>query len=96
MIPENCEVCGYQSQLGAIERHHIVPADVVKQAGVANWQAVRLCCNCHKEVHTWYSSRVSNMAYDPKSKKFRARSWLEIIDEYKSAYTSFVTYKKGR
>ena len=94
MEQESCKVCGYRSQLGAIEKHHIVPTEVTEQAGLPASQIIRVCCNCHREVHTWCSIRVSNMAYDPRSKRFRAKAWLEIVEEWRSAYQSFVTYKR--
>ena len=94
MREETCEICGYQSQLGAIEKHHIVPTSVTEQSGIPLSQAVRLCCNCHREVHTWYSMKGRDMAYDPKAKQFLAKSGLEMVKEYQSVFSSFVKYKK--
>ena len=94
MRGETCELCGYQSQLVAMEKHHIVPTDITEHSGMPASQAVRLCCNCHREVHTWYPMKVRDMAYDSRAKQFRPKSGLEMVKEYQTAFNSFVKYKK--
>ena len=96
MGEETCDLCGYVSQLQAAEIHHTVPKEVTEQAGLRDSATVRLCSNCHREVLTWYSAKVSSIAYDPITKRFRARSWLEMTNEYQSAFNSFAKYKKGQ
>ena len=96
MEKETCEVCGYESDLGAIESHHIVPTQVTEEAAMPRSQTVKLCCNCHREVDTWYRAKVTHMAYDPVTKQFRAKSYPEMVKEYQSAFDSFVKYKKTR
>jgi len=59
-------------------------------------QAVRLCHNCHQEVHTWYLTKATEVAYGAETKRFRAKSWLELVREYQSAFDSFAKYKKGQ
>ena len=93
MERESCEVCGYRSQLGAIEKHHILPTEVTEEAGVPASQTLRLCSNCHREVHTWYSIKVMNMVYDSAAKQIRDRSSLEMVKEYQAAFNSFVKHK---
>jgi len=93
VVEETCELCGYRSQLGDIEKHHIVPVEVTEQAGMPQSQTLRLCSNCHREVHKWYSAKVWDMAYDPATKRFRAKSYPEMVKEYQSAFNSFVKYK---
>ena len=63
MVGETCELCGYQSQLGAVEKHHIIPNEVTEQAGIPKSQTVRMCCNCRRELDTWYSGKVVKMIY---------------------------------
>lgn len=41
----------------------------------------------------WYSTKVMDMAYDPATKRFRAKSSLEMVKEYQSAFNSFAKYK---
>jgi len=95
MGKEICELCGYRSEPRTIEKHHIVPTKVTELAGMPESAIVRLCSNCHKEVHTWYSENVFDMAYDPGIKRFRQRSPVEMVKEYEAAYRVFAAYKKG-
>lgn len=96
MRKERCELCGCRIELGSIERHHVVPTMVTEQAGLPESRTLRLCSNCHREAHTWYSAKVSDMAYEPETKRFRAKSWVEMVKEYNSAFNSFTKYKKKR
>jgi len=96
MGKETCELCGYRSQLGAIEKHYIVPKELTSQAGVPDSATVTLCSNCHREVHTWYSKKVFDMAYAPTTKRFRPKSLVEMVKEYEAAYRIFDKYKKGQ
>ena len=93
MERNTCEICGYQSQLGAIEIHHIIPTEVTEEAGMQRSQTVVLCCNCHREVHTWYSAKVTDTAYDTASQRFKDKSSLEIVKAYQHAFDSFAKYK---
>ncbi len=93
MRKERCELCGSRVEPGYIERHHVVPTHVTEQAGLPESQTLRLCRNCHREVHSWYSARVSDTAYDIKTKRFRTRSWLEMVKEYQATFDGFVKYK---
>jgi len=94
MGEESCELCAYRSQLGAVEKHHVVPKMVTEQTGMLETQSLKLCCNCHHEVHIWYSAKVTNMTYDAETKRFRPKSPTEMVKEYQSAFDSFVKYKK--
>ena len=51
MGKETCELYGYENEVGSIEKHHVVPREVVEQAGLPESRVVRLCCNCHRELH---------------------------------------------
>ena len=94
MGKETCEVCGCESELGVTEKHNVVPTEVTKQARIPESKIVRVCPNCHQELNRWYSTRVTDMAYNPAAKQFRAKSGLEMVKEYQSAFNSFVKYKK--
>jgi hypothetical protein len=88
-----CKVCGYVSNLGAVAQHHIIPKDVTKQAGMPESATVNLCCNCHFELYTWYRTKVTDMVYDPETKRFRYKSWDEKVKDYESAFNEFRKYK---
>ena len=96
MGDETCEVCGYQSQFGAVEKHHVIPNEVTQQAGMSESHTIRMCCNCRRELDTWYSTKVAKMVYDTKTQCFRDRTWREMVEEYQSVFNGFVAYKKKR
>ena len=96
MRKETCELCGYQGEPEAIEKHHIVPRMVTEQAGIPESATMRLCSNCQREVDIWYSQHVSDMAYDPGTKQFKQKSANELVKEYEAAYKVFATYKRGQ
>ena len=89
-----CEVCGYESELGATVMHCIVPKEFTEQAGIPDSASVVLCVNCRDEVRTWYANKVFSMTYDPVPKRFRPRSPAEMVKEYETAYKAFTEYKK--
>jgi hypothetical protein len=77
-----------------MERHHVIPPEVAREAGIARPKVIRLCPNCRQELEEWYSVKVANMAYDTNTKRFIAKSWPELAKEYQFAYDSFVKYKR--
>lgn len=93
MKEESCELCGYSSRLGTIEKHHIVPTEITEQAGMPHSPTIRLCANCHREAHTWYSIKVADTAYHPETKRFEPKPFSEQIKDYKSAFNTFREYK---
>ena len=93
---ETCELCGYVSQLWALETHHIVPKELTSEAGMPDSATVTLCSNCHREVHAWYSKTVFDMTYDPATKQFRTKSLVEMVKEHEAAYRVFAQYKTGQ
>ena len=96
MGKEICELCGYRSEPGTIQKHYVVPTKVTQQAGMPESATVRLCSNCRREVDNWYSQNVFDMAYDPGTKRFRQKSFNEMVKEYEAAYRVFATYKKAQ
>lgn len=91
-----CELCGNTSQPDATEIHHIVPLEVTEQAGMPGSATTILCCNCHQAVHDWYAKNISDMAYDPYTKRFAPKPLVEMAKEYEAAYRVFAQYKKGQ
>jgi 5-methylcytosine-specific restriction endonuclease McrA len=90
---ETCKVCNNVVDPDAMEKHHIVPRDVTDEGGISESQTVRLCTDCHEEVHNWYTARVRHTEYDPDTRRFRTKSSLEMVREYQAAFTAFVKYK---
>lgn len=88
-----CQFCRYDDTPDIIEQHHIVPTDVSAQAGIPESQTIWLCPNCHREVHSWYRSRVARSTYDQTNKRFRPMSGLELVREYQAVFNSFLKYK---
>jgi hypothetical protein len=96
MAEETCEVCGYRSLLGAVERHRIIPSDITEPAGITDPPTLRICCNCRRELETWYSTKVARMVYDVRLPQFRYKTPVEMLEEYESVFKSFLEYKKRR
>jgi hypothetical protein len=76
--------------------HHIVPTEVTTDAGIPESQTVRLCQSCHAEAHSWYLARVRHTEYDAGSKRFRTKSYLEMVPEYQAAFSSLVRHREDR
>ena len=89
-----CELCGGEVELKAIEKHYVVPKEIMEQAGRLRLKIVRLCPTCHEELLRWYSANIADMTYDTKMKRFRGRSPIEMVKEYETAYQQFTRYKK--
>ena len=96
MAEKTCQLCGCEVALKAIERHSIIPREIMEQAGIRRSKIVRLCPNCREELQRWYEAKVADLTYDTKMKRFRGRSPLEMVKEYETAYQRFARYKKGK
>lgn len=96
MVEEICEVCGYRSPLGAIEKYHTIPIQITEAAGMPESRSLKMCCNCQKELDTWYLAKVAKMVYDDTMQRYRYRDPAEMAKEYQSAFNGFVTFKKRR
>ena len=94
MEKKTCEVCGHEIELGALEEYRVVPTQLTEQASMPESRVANLCSNCHQELHKWYLTKVSDMAYDTEAKRFRTKSPLEMIREYEATFDSFVRYKQ--
>jgi 5-methylcytosine-specific restriction endonuclease McrA len=96
VVRELCKVCNNTVDSDDMEEHHIVPRDITDEAGIPESQTVRLCNECHREVHNWYTARVRHTEYDPDTRRFRSKSYLEMVSEYQAAFSAFVNYKGSR
>ena len=96
MVEETCDLCGYTSILGPVEECSIVPNDIARAAGMPKSQTIRMCCNCRRELDTWFSAKVAKMVYDIGMQRFRYRTHTEMVKEYQSAFNAFVDYRKRR
>ena len=96
MAEETCELCSYTSKLGAVEQCPIVPNDIAQAAGMPKSQTMRMCCNCRRELDTWFSAKVAKMVYDVGTQQFRYRTRAEMVVEYQSVFNAFFDYKKRR
>lgn len=96
MAEKTCQLCGREVALKSIERHSIIPREIMEQAGIRRAKIVSLCPDCREELQRWYEVKVADMTYDTKMKRFKGRSPLEIVKEYETAYRLFARYKKGQ
>ena len=96
MRKKTCAICGRKMSFGDWVMQEIVPEEVVKQAGISEPRTVTLCIDCHNEVQTWYSKRVSITRYDNRTKRFIPDSSAKIVKEYIAAYMAFTAYQKKR
>ena len=93
---ERCELCGNRVQRRAIETHHIIPQELTSPAGIPDSATVRLCPDCHQEVHTWYSKKVFNQTYNTMNQCFKPKPPAKIVKEYELTYKAFAEYKRGQ
>ena len=96
MAKETCQVCKNRVDPEDLEEHHIVPKNLTDEGGIPESQTIRLCTNCHEEVHNWYTARVRHTEYDDNARRFRSKSSLEMVSEYQTVFSDFVKYKGTR
>jgi len=94
MKMNTCEACGYKGRTGDIVARRIIPEEVTEEAEVPDSGTVALCVNCRNELHTWYSKKVSDLTYDPSTKRFIPRTAAEMAQEFEATYRAFAEYKK--
>lgn len=93
MARQTCQICGRHSKPDTMEQHHVVPTEVTAPTGIPESQTLWLCANCHREVHSWYRSKVARTTYDLTTKRFRPRSDPELVREYQAVFNSYLKYK---
>ena len=95
-MKDTCELCGYQSDLGAIEKRYIVPTELTEHAGISRSQIIILCHNCSYELDTWYASKIASTKYNYQTKLFSPKSPPDVVKEYRSVFKGFAKYKKEK
>ena len=96
MAEEICEICGYKSLLGAIAKYCTIPTEITEDARKPKSESIKMCCNCHRELDKWYSTKVAKMVYDEKLQRYRYRMPSEMVEEYQSVFNGFVAFKRRR
>jgi hypothetical protein len=96
MRKSHCQLCGCEMEPKAIERYHIVPREIMEEAGGQRLKTLRLCHSCREELERWYATKVADVTYDTLTKRFRSRSPQEMVKEYETAYKQFALHKKGQ
>jgi hypothetical protein len=94
MQREICELCRYQGELGTIKKYYVIPQEITEKAGLKRIKIIKLCPNCQSELSKWYSTNISDITYDTRTQRFRAKSPKEMVKEYEVAYQAFTRYKK--
>jgi len=57
---------------------------------------MHMCPDCHRDLQTWYQNKVARTAYDADARRFRSRSPIELMQEYRAAFNSFLSYKAAQ
>jgi hypothetical protein len=96
MEQTKCTACGRAIEAGIAVVHQIVPEEAKELLGVADSSTTILCNACSKEVIGWYQKRIPAVKYDSNIKQFRAKSPVEMANEYHKTYQSFVNFKRKR
>ncbi len=91
-----CELCGDEVDAATIEKHNVVPREVMEQARMRRARVVRLCPKCGVEIRNWYKAKVDKNIYDAQIQRFRARLPIELVKEYENAFNRFARYKNNQ
>ena len=89
-----CQLCGSEVDSRSIEKHYVVPKEIMEQARIRRAKIVRLCPKCNAELRNWYDAKIAFTTYDTQIKKFRQKLPAEMVKEYEGAYNRFARYKK--
>ena len=92
--PLTCQLCGSEVDSRFIEKHYVVPKEIMEQARMRRAKIVRLCPQCNAELRNWYDAKIADTTYDPQIKQFRQKLPAEMVKEYEGAYNRFARYKK--
>jgi predicted HNH restriction endonuclease len=91
-----CQLCGSEVDSRYIEKHYVVPKEIMEQARIRRAKIIRLCPNCSAELRNWYNAKIATTTYDAQIKQFRQKLPTEMVKEYESAYSRFARYKKSQ
>lgn len=92
----SCQLCGDEVDSRSIEKHYVVPREVMEQARMRRAKIIRVCPNCNAELRNWYNAKIARTTYDTQIKQFRQRLPAEMVKEYEGAYNRFAKYKKSQ
>jgi len=92
VLKESCDVCGVKNRAD-MRRHHVVPPEISREAGLPCPRTVILCPDCHHKLLAWRGARVFNMKYDAGAGRFVARSPGEMVKEHEAAYRAFLLHQ---
>ena len=94
MTPKVCEICGYQSLLGSVEKQIVIPDEILQQIAEVKPREMIICLNCQRELETWYKAKINKIVYDLCRQAFRDQTLSEMIEEYESALKGFINNKR--
>ena len=95
MAEEICDICGYRSYLGAVQKHQIIPGNITCAANVSEPQTIKMCYNCRRELDMWYSIKIVEMTFDAKVPCYRYKTPLELLEHYRKVFAGFKNHKKS-
>ena len=90
----SCQLCGEDVDSGSIQKHYVVPKEIMEQARMKRARIIRVCPTCGNELQNWYDAKVDKNTFDAQIKRFRERLPAEMVKEYESAYNRFARFKK--
>ena len=96
MRKDRCEICGYEDEPGTLKKYHIIPQEIIEQAGVTRTRVRKLCQTCQDDLNKWYATNISEITYDTAMQRFRNKSPKEILREYEVAFRSFTRHKRAQ
>ncbi len=91
-----CQLCSSEVDSRYIEKHYVVPKEVMEQARIRRARIVRLCPECNAELRNWYETKIAATTYDTQINKFRQKLPAEMVKEYEGLYNRFARYKKSQ
>jgi heterodisulfide reductase subunit B len=92
----SCQLCGNEVEARSIQKHSVIPKEIMEQARMRRAKIIRLCPKCYAELQNWYKAKVAATTFDTQIKKFRQRLPAEMVKEYQAAYNRFARFKKGQ
>ena len=90
----SCQLCGKDVDSRSIQKHYVIPKEILEQARIKRARIIRVCPDCGNELQNWYNTKVDRNTFDAQIKKFRERLPVEMVKEYEGAYNRFARFKK--
>lgn len=92
-IEKQCEFCRISYPSTRLIEHHIVPEDIIQKTSLVKDRTIELCFSCHRSLHNWNAHNVSWVRRESVAKRHRAKSLVDVVKEYESAYRNFIEYE---